>query len=88
MKKLISSIAVVGLLGASTVSADSLSKNDSEFLGLTSNSAITLNSKEMVQTEGKAWWYNKDSYLALWYNKAELGKTQTAGGIKLGGFKK
>ena len=54
MKKLLSTITILGLLGVSSLSAsDSLSKNDTDFLGLTSKNIVVLDKKEVFETKGK-----------------------------------
>lgn len=75
MKKVISSIVVAGLLGASTLSANTLSKNDSEFLGLTSTNAISLDSKEMVETRGEGYYLN---HIGIAAGAIALGATAPA----------
>ena len=53
MKKLLLTITILGLIGASTVSANELSKKDMEFLGLNQNKIVSLDNKEMINTNGK-----------------------------------
>lgn len=53
MKKIILSIATISFLTVSNLSADKLTKSESEFLGLTTNNSISITKKEMIGTKGK-----------------------------------
>lgn len=52
MKTIISIILTTGLL-ISSVSANEFTKKDGEFLGLNQDKVVSLDNKEMVETEGK-----------------------------------